>query len=140
MKSTTLKAPKGQVYYYGTGRRKEAVAAVRMLPGEGNILVNGKELREYFPLETLVLIVNQPLEVTQTRGKFNMLIKVSGGGIAGQAGAVRHGIANALLAVDSDTYRPLLKEAGLLTRDSRQKERKKYGLKKARKASQFSKR
>ncbi len=140
MKSTTLKAPKGQVYFYGTGRRKEAVAGVRMLPGDGKITVNGKEVREYFPLETLILIINQPLEVTSTKGKFDIIVKVKGGGMTGQAGAVRHGIANALLAADSEEYRAQLKEAGLLTRDSRMKERKKYGLKKARKASQFSKR
>ncbi len=140
MKSTTMKAPKGQVYFYGTGRRKEAVAAVRMLPGEGKISINGKGLEEYFPLGTLRLIVNQPLEVTSTTGKFDIVVKVTGGGISGQAGAVRHGIANALLAADSEAYRAELKDAGLLTRDSRMKERKKYGLKKARKASQFSKR
>lgn len=140
MKSMLMKAPKGQNYYYGTGRRKEAVASVRMLPGSGKIEVNGKDFEEYFPLETLRLIVNQAFEVTQTKGKFDVFVKVTGGGISGQAGAVRHGIANALLAADSENYRPLLKQAGLLTRDSRMKERKKYGLKKARKASQFSKR
>lgn len=140
MKSTTMKAPHGQVYYYGTGRRKEAVAKVRLLPGTGKYEINGKELKEYFPLKSYELIVEQPFNVTSTTGKFDVFVSVTGGGISGQAGAVRHGIANALLAVDSDSYRKPLKTAGLLTRDSRVKERKKYGLKKARKASQFSKR
>ena len=140
MKSTTIKAPHGQVYYYGTGRRKEAVAKVRLLPGTGKYEINGKELKEYFPLKSYELIVEQPFKLTSTAGKFDVFVSVTGGGISGQAGAVRHGIANALLAVDSDSYRKPLKEAGLLTRDSRVKERKKYGLKKARKASQFSKR
>lgn len=140
MKSTTMKAPHGQTYYYGTGRRKEAVAKVRLLPGTGKQTINGKEIAEYFPLKSLELIVNQSFEVTSTVGQYDLIADVNGGGISGQAGAVRHGIANALLAVDSDTYRTPLKRAGLLTRDSRVKERKKYGLKKARKASQFSKR
>ena len=127
-------------FFYGTGRRKEAVARVRLYPGSGKITVNKKEFEDYFPVETLRYIVRQPLVETSSQDRYDIVVNVRGGGIAGQAGAVRHGIANALLAVDSDTYRPLLKEAGLLTRDSRQKERKKYGLKKARKASQFSKR
>lgn len=127
------------VHYYGTGRRKTSVARVRMLPGEGNILVNGRPLDEYFGRKTLELIIKQPLNVTDTIGKYDIVAKVEGGGPTGQAGAVRHGIARALLRVDVE-YRPALKKAGLLTRDPREKERRKYGLKKARKASQFSKR
>jgi len=127
------------VNYYGTGRRKTSVARVRMLPGEGNILVNGRPLDEYFGRKTLELIIKQPLNVTDTIGKYDIVAKVEGGGPTGQAGAVRHGIARALLRVDAE-YRPALKKAGLLTRDPREKERRKYGLKKARKASQFSKR
>ncbi|HMM19638.1 MAG TPA: 30S ribosomal protein S9 [Selenomonadales bacterium] len=127
------------VHYYGTGRRKTSVARVRMLPGEGNILVNGRPLDEYFGRKTLELIIKQPLNVTDTIGKYDIIAKVEGGGPTGQAGAVRHGIARALLRVDVE-YRPALKKAGLLTRDPREKERRKYGLKKARKASQFSKR
>lgn len=125
--------------YYGTGRRKTAVARVRLLPGEGNIIVNGKPLHEYFGLRTLELIIKQPFVVTDTLNKFDVIATVSGGGTAGQAGAVRHGIARALLQADAE-YRPALKKAGLLTRDPREKERRKYGLKKARKAPQFSKR
>lgn len=125
--------------YYGTGRRKSAVARVRLLPGEGNIIVNGKPLEEYFGLRTLELIIKQPLVVTDTVNKFDVIAKINGGGTAGQAGAVRHGIARALLQADRE-YRPALKKAGLLTRDPREKERRKYGLKKARKAPQFSKR
>ena len=140
MKSTTMKAPHGQSYYYGTGRRKNSVARVRLLPGTGDYKINGRELEDYFPLKTLELIIEQPFQVTSTSGQFDVIVDVKGGGIAGQAGAVRHGIANALLAVDSETYRAPLKKAGLLSRDSRVKERKKPGLKKARKASQFSKR
>ena len=139
MKSTTMKAPHGQVYYYGTGRRKEAVAKVRLLPGTGKYEINGKELKEYFPLKSYELIVEQPFKLTSTAGKFDVFVSVTGGGISGQAGAVRHGISRALLAVDGD-LRQALKKAGFLTRDPRMKERKKYGLKKARKASQFSKR
>ena len=127
------------VNYYGTGRRKTSVARVRLVPGEGNIVVNGRPLDKYFGLKTLELIVKQPLNVTETLGKYDVLAKVEGGGPTGQAGAVRHGIARALLRVDAE-YRPGLKKAGFLTRDPREKERRKYGLKKARKASQFSKR
>jgi small subunit ribosomal protein S9 len=127
------------VNYYGTGRRKTSVARVRLVPGEGKIIVNGRPLDKYFGLKTLELIVKQPLNVTETVDKYDVLAKVEGGGPTGQAGAVRHGIARALLRVDAE-YRPGLKKAGLLTRDPREKERRKYGLKKARKASQFSKR
>ncbi|HWR09801.1 30S ribosomal protein S9 [Sporomusa sp.] len=127
------------VTYYGTGRRKTSVARVRLVPGEGKIIVNNRQLNEYFGLKTLELIVTQPLNLTDTVGKYDVLAKVEGGGVSGQAGAVRHGISRALLKVDGE-YRPALKKAGLLTRDPREKERRKYGLKKARKASQFSKR
>ena len=127
------------VNYYGTGRRKTSIARVRLVPGEGNIVVNGRPLDQYFGLKTLELIVKQPLNVTDAIGKYDVIAKVEGGGPTGQAGAVRHGIARALLRVDIE-YRPALKKAGLLTRDPREKERRKYGLKKARKASQFSKR
>lgn len=127
------------VTYYGTGRRKTSVARVRLVPGEGNILVNERQLNAYFGLKTLELIVKQPLNVTDTLGKYDVIADVKGGGVSGQAGAVRHGIARALLKVDLE-FRPALKKAGLLTRDPREKERRKYGLKKARKASQFSKR
>ena len=128
-----------KVTYDATGRRKSSVARVRLVPGEGKIVVNGRELSEYFGLKTLELVVRQPLDTTETLGKYDVLANVVGGGISGQAGAIRHGIARALLKVDAD-FRPLLKKAGLLTRDPREKERRKYGLKKARKASQFSKR
>ena len=124
-------------YFYGTGRRKESVARVRLYPGSGSITINGLDIDQYFGLETLKLIVNQPFEVTGTAGKFDIICTVKGGGLSGQAGAVRHGIARALLQAD-DTFRPSLKKAGLLTRDPRMKERKKYGLKAARRASQFS--
>ncbi|HEY3426550.1 MAG TPA: 30S ribosomal protein S9 [Negativicutes bacterium] len=127
------------VNYYGTGRRKTSVARVRLVPGEGNITINGRALVEYFGLKTLELIVKQPLNQTETIGKYDVLAKVEGGGPSGQAGAIRHGISRALLLVDAE-YRPSLKKAGFLTRDPREKERRKYGLKKARKASQFSKR
>lgn len=127
------------VNYYGTGRRKTSVARVRLVPGEGNIVINNRPLDEYFGLKTLELIIKQPLNITATVGKYDVLAKVEGGGTTGQAGAIRHGIARALLKVDLE-YRPALKKAGLLTRDPREKERRKYGLKKARKASQFSKR
>ncbi len=127
------------VTYYGTGRRKSSVARVRLVPGEGKIIVNTRPLDEYFGLKTLELIVKQPLNITDTVGKYDVLAKVEGGGVSGQAGAVRHGIARALLKVDGE-FRLPLKKAGLLTRDPREKERRKYGLKKARKASQFSKR
>ena len=127
------------VFYYGTGRRKEAVARVRLLPGTGEIYINGRTIDEYFGLETLKLIVRQPLHLTDSLHRFDVHAKVHGGGFSGQAGAIRHGISRALLHVD-DEMRPILKPAGLLTRDQRMKERKKYGLKKARRAPQFSKR
>ena len=127
------------VTYYATGRRKTSVARVRLVPGEGKIIVNTRPLDEYFGLKTLELIVTQPLNITDTVGKYDVLAKVEGDGVSGQAGAVRHGIARALLKVDGE-FRLPLKKAGLLTRDPREKERRKYGLKKARKASQFSKR
>lgn len=127
------------VQYYGTGRRKTSVARVRLIPGEGNITVNGRGISEYFGRKTLELIVKQPLNLTNTLGQYDAIIKVEGGGPAGQAGAVRHGISRALLRVDGE-FRPALKKAGFLTRDPREKERRKYGLKKARKAPQFSKR
>ncbi|WP_461205170.1 30S ribosomal protein S9 [Clostridium sp. DL1XJH146] len=128
-----------KVQYFGTGRRKKSVARVRLVPGDGKVLINKRDIVEFFPLETLRYIVNQPLVLTSTRDKFDVLVNVHGGGFTGQAGAIRHGISRALLKAD-DTLRPELKKAGFLTRDSRMKERKKYGLKKARKASQFSKR
>ena len=128
-----------KVTYDATGRRKSSVARVRLVPGEGNIIINDRELTKYFGLKTLELIIKQPLETTETIGKYDVLANVNGGGISGQAGAIRHGIARALLKVDEE-YRPALKKAGLLTRDPREKERRKYGLKKARKASQFSNR
>ena len=127
------------VNYNATGRRKSSVARVRLVPGEGKITINGRDLKEYFGLKTLELIINQPFEATETKGKYDVLVNVFGGGISGQAGAIRHGIARALLDVDAE-YRPVLKKAGLLTRDPREKERRKYGLMKARKASQYSKR
>ena len=126
-------------YFYGTGRRKKSVARVRVYPGTGSITVNGKDIDEYFGLETLKLIINQPFGVTGTTGKFDIVVNVNGGGISGQAGAIRHGIARALVLAD-ETYRPALKQAGFLTRDPRMKERKKYGLKAARRAHQLSKR
>ena len=131
---------KKKVQYWGTGRRKKAVARVRVLAGgSGTITVNKRSLDDYFPLDTLKLIVNQPFAETDTAGKFDVIVNVRGGGYTGQAGAIRHGIARALCNVDA-TYRPALKKAGFLTRDPRMKERKKYGLKKARKAPQFSQR
>ena len=127
-------------YFYGTGRRKSSVARVRVYPnGTGNITVNGRDIDDYFGLETLKLIVRQPLELTDTVGRFDIVTTVAGGGVTGQAGAIRHGISRALLQVN-DEMRPILKKAGLLTRDPRMKERKKYGLKAARRAPQFSKR
>ena len=126
-------------YFYGTGRRKKSVARVRVYPGTGSITINKRDIDDYFGLETLKLIVNQPYEVTDTVGKFDIVCTVVGGGISGQAGAIRHGLAKALLQAD-ETYRLALKKAGFLTRDPRMKERKKYGLKAARRASQFSKR
>ena len=128
-----------EVQYIGTGRRKESVARVRLLPGGGRILINGKEMDQYFGLETLKLIVRQPLVATENETRFDVIAKVEGGGFSGQAGAIRHGIARALLQADGE-YRPVLKKNGYLTRDPRMKERKKYGLKKARRAPQFSKR
>ena len=125
--------------YYGTGRRKSSVARVYLVPGSGKITVNKRDIEEYFGLETLKLIIRQPLEVTGTTDKFDISINVCGGGTTGQAGAIRHGISRALLEADSD-FRPALKKAGFLTRDPRMKERKKYGLKAARRAPQFSKR
>ena len=127
------------VSYYGTGRRKSAVARVYLLPGKGNILINKRGIDDYFGLETLKLIVRQPLELTGTTAKFDIKVTVDGGGYTGQAGAIRHGISRALLVADGD-FRPALKKAGFLTRDPRMKERKKYGLKGARRAPQFSKR
>ena len=126
-------------YFYGTGRRKKSVARVRVYPGTGAITINKRDIDDYFGLETLKLIVNQPYEVTDTIGKFDIVCTVTGGGISGQAGAIRHGLAKALLQAD-EAYRPALKKAGFLTRDPRMKERKKYGLKAARRAPQFSKR
>ena len=126
-------------YYYGTGRRKHSVARVRVYPGSGNITINGRSIDEYFGLETLKVVVRQPLVATETLEKFDVLVNVHGGGFTGQAGAIRHGIARALLKADAE-FRPTLKKAGYLTRDPRMKERKKYGLKAARRAPQFSKR
>ena len=128
-----------QVQYYGTGRRKKAIARVRLVPGEGRIVVNSKDLNVYFGMDTLKTEVRRPLEATGTVQKFDVIAKVEGGGYTGQAGAIRHGIARALLEADGE-YRPVLKKEGFLTRDSRMTERKKYGLKKARRAPQFSKR
>ena len=126
-------------YFYGTGRRKKSVARVRLYPGTGAITINGRDIDDYFGLETLKLIVNQPFAVTENMGKFDIGANVCGGGFSGQAGAIRHGVARALVVAD-ETYKPALKKAGLLTRDPRMKERKKYGLKGARRAPQFSKR
>ena len=126
-------------YFYGTGRRKSSVARVRVYAGTGKIIINDREIDDYFGLDTLKLIVRQPLALTETEEKFDIICRVAGGGVTGQAGAIRHGIARALLTVDAD-FRPVLKKAGYLTRDPRMKERKKYGLKKARRAPQFSKR
>mgnify|MGYP003301363042 FL=1 len=126
-------------YFYGTGRRKKSVARVRVYPGTGAITINGRDINEYFGLETMNLIVNQPFEVTGTVGKYDIVANVVGGGFSGQAGAIRHGLARALVLAD-EANKPLLKKAGFLTRDPRMKERKKYGLKAARRASQFSKR
>ena len=125
--------------FYGTGRRKKSIARVYLVPGTGKVTINKKDMDEYFGLETLKLIVRQPLVLTETADKYDVLVNVRGGGFTGQAGAIRHGISRALLTVDAD-YRPALKKAGFLTRDPRMKERKKYGLKAARRAPQFSKR
>lgn len=126
-------------YFYGTGRRKSSVARVRVYNGTGKITINGRDIDDYFGLETLKLIVNQPLELTETVGKFDIVCNVTGGGVTGQAGAIRHGLSRALLQYNEE-LRPALKKAGFLTRDPRMKERKKYGLKGARRAPQFSKR
>ena len=125
--------------YYGTGRRKKSIARVYLVPGNGNVIINKRSMDEYFGLETLKVIVRQPLVLTDNADKYDVLVNVRGGGYTGQAGAIRHGISRALLQVDAD-YRPTLKTAGFLTRDPRMKERKKYGLKAARRAPQFSKR
>jgi small subunit ribosomal protein S9 len=125
--------------YYGTGRRKTSVARVRLVDGSGKVTVNGKSMEEYFGLKTLELIIRQPLALTENTEKFDVIANVKGGGTTGQAGAIRHGITRALMEMDKD-LRPALKKAGFVTRDPREKERRKYGLKKARKASQFSKR
>ena len=126
-------------FFYGTGRRKSSVARVRLIPGSGVITINKRDIDDYFGLDTLKLVVRQPFGVTGTEGKFDMIVSVCGGGVSGQAGAIRHGVSRALLQA-SEEYKPLLKKAGFLTRDPRMKERKKYGLKAARRASQFSKR
>ena len=126
--------------FYGTGRRKKSIARVYLTPGKGNITINKRSIDEYLGLETLKVIVRQPLVLTETLDKFDVNVTVRGGGTTGQAGAIRHGISRALLQADTEEYRPALKKAGYLTRDPRMKERKKYGLKKARRAPQFSKR
>ena len=126
-------------YFYGTGRRKRSVARVRVYPGTGKVTINDRDIDDYFGLETLKTIVRQPLVLTETAEKFDIVCRVSGGGVSGQAGAIRHGVARALLQFD-ENLRPALKKAGFLTRDPRMKERKKYGLKAARRAPQFSKR
>ena len=132
-------AKKENVVFYGTGRRKSSIARVRLVEGNGKITINGKDIDEFFGLETLKVIVRQPLTVTNTTSKYDVLCTVKGGGFTGQAGAIRHGVARALNEANAE-YRPVLKSNGFLTRDPRMKERKKYGLKKARKAPQFSKR
>ncbi|MEK0285367.1 30S ribosomal protein S9 [Caldifermentibacillus hisashii] len=128
-----------KVQYYGTGRRKSSVARVRLVPGDGRIVINDRDIEEYIPFAALREVVKQPLVVTETVGRYDVLVNVKGGGYTGQAGAIRHGIARALLQADPE-YRAVLKRAGFLTRDARMKERKKYGLKGARRAPQFSKR
>lgn len=128
-----------QVQYYGTGRRKSSVARVRLVPGEGRIVINNREVEDYIPFAALREVIKQPLAATETLGGYDVMVTVQGGGYTGQAGAIRHGIARALLQADPE-YRSPLKRAGLLTRDPRMKERKKYGLKGARRAPQFSKR
>ena len=128
-----------EVIYYGTGRRKSSNARVRMVTGEGKVTINGRDMEEYFGLKTLELIVRQPLNLTETVDKYDVIANVAGGGVTGQAGAIRHGITRALMEMNAE-LRPALKKAGFVTRDPREKERRKYGLKKARKASQFSKR
>ena len=134
-----MAAKKEKIAFYGTGRRKKSIARVRLVNGNGNITINNKAINEFTDVETLKVIVNQPFAVTNTVGKYDVVVKVVGGGYTGQAGAIRHGIARALNEANSE-FRPALKAAGFLTRDARMKERKKYGLKKARKAPQFSKR
>jgi len=128
-----------KAYFYGTGRRKKSVARVRLYPGTGKITINDRDIDDYFGLDTLKLLVRQPLELTQTTSKFDVVVRVAGGGVTGQAGAIRHGISRALLTYN-EALRPVQKKAGFLTRDPRMKERKKYGLKAARRAPQFSKR
>ena len=128
-----------KVQYYGTGRRKSSVARVRLLPGQGNIVINGRDIEEYFGYETLKRDVRRPLQMNDTLSKYDVFVNVNGGGFTGQSGAIRHGISRALLKADAE-LRPALKAAGFLTRDARMKERKKYGLKAARRAPQFSKR
>ena len=128
-----------EVCYNAVGRRKKAIARVRLIPGEGNIVINKRDLDNYFGLETLKTVVRQPMTLTETTGRFDVIVNVHGGGYAGQAGAIRHGIARALVKADID-LKPAIKKAGFLTRDPRMKERKKYGLKAARRAPQFSKR
>jgi small subunit ribosomal protein S9 len=128
-----------QVQYYGTGRRKKSTARVRLVPGTGRIIINKREAKDYFPYDTQLLVINQPLAATETEGTYDVLVNVHGGGFTGQAGAIRHGIARALLEADPE-YRAPLKREGYLTRDARMTERKKYGLKGARKSPQFSKR
>jgi small subunit ribosomal protein S9 len=128
-----------RVQYYGTGRRKTSIARVRLVPGEGNVTINKRDIESYFGLDTLKVIVKQPLNLTGTLSRYDVIVSVHGGGFTGQAGAIRHGISRALLNADND-FRPVLKRAGFLTRDPRMVERKKYGLKKARRAPQFSKR
>ena len=134
-----MPAKKDKIMFYGTGRRKRSIARVRLVSGSGKITVNQKDIDEYFGVETLKVIIRQPLVATNTLDKYDVICKVVGGGISGQAGAIRHGLARALVEANAE-YRPTLKSAGFLTRDARKKERKKYGLKKARKAPQFSKR
>ena len=128
------------VCFHAVGRRKKAIARVRLIPGEGNIVINKRSIDEYFGYETLKTVVRQPLALTETLGKFDVIVNCKGGGFTGQAGAIRHGISRALLKVNEAEYKPTLKAAGFLTRDPRMKERKKYGLKGARRAPQFSKR
>ena len=127
------------VCFHAVGRRKKAIARVRLIPGEGNIIINKRSLDEYFGYETLKMVVRQPLNLTETAGKFDVIVNCKGGGFTGQAGAIRHGIARALVKAD-EAYKPIVKKAGYLTRDPRMKERKKYGLKAARRAPQFSQR
>ena len=139
-KRTTKKIPANKnVEFAGTGRRKNSIARVRIMPGKGNFTINGRDINDYLNTDVLRTLAKQPFAVSGTEGKFDTIVKVEGGGLSGQAGAIRHGIARALLQVDGD-FRPVLKKAGFLTRDPRMKERKKYGLKAARRAPQFSKR